>query len=98
MYSGEVNADNAALRYALIYCIGNFSIGTWLFFWNAKRLHAANAFVILNTFCHLFAVSQLPPINNGNRLTHIIAKCTAGIGMLGKNIRCTIIRFTGNLR
>ena len=37
---------------------------------------------LINSFAHLYAVTQLPDISERNALTHWVAKTTAGIGLL----------------
>lgn len=50
--------------------------------WNNEYFWLAQALVTINSFAHIYAVSQLPPIAHGNYLTHWVAKTTAGIGLL----------------
>jgi len=72
--------------YAPYYALGNFCIGTWMFFWNSENLKTSNIFVIINTLSQLFYLStQLKPMNTRSTnsiLTHIVAKTFAGIGVL----------------
>jgi hypothetical protein len=53
-----------------------------MIFWNKEQFWASQALVTVNSFAHIYAVSQLPPIAQGNILTHWVAKTTAGIGIL----------------
>ncbi|TFL04093.1 hypothetical protein BDV98DRAFT_648834 [Pterulicium gracile] len=76
----------SAERYAWIYTLGNFCIGTWMFFWNANQLEISNIFVTINTVSHVaYIATQLPPLNANSTLsitTHLVAKTFAGIGVL----------------
>jgi hypothetical protein len=75
-----------ATDYAPVYALGNFCIGTWMFFWNANDLKTSNIFVIINTVAHLlYLATRLKPMNTQSRtsvLTHVVAKTFAGIGVL----------------
>lgn len=68
------------------YALGNFCIGTWLFFWNSENLKGSNVFVIINTLTQLYyVISRQPPMNTNSTssiLTHIVSKTFAGIGVL----------------
>lgn len=74
------------VKYVPYYALGNFCIGTWMFFWNTEQLALANVFVTVNTAAQLYYVfTQLPPMNAKNWrsiLTHVVAKSFAGIGVL----------------
>ncbi|KAF2686885.1 hypothetical protein K458DRAFT_297605 [Lentithecium fluviatile CBS 122367] len=73
-------------KYAWAYSLGNFCIGTWMFFWNSNNLETSNIFVIINTVSQLsYIATLLPPLDTrstSNVLTHIVAKSFAGIGVL----------------
>ncbi|KAL5395714.1 hypothetical protein PMIN06_003561 [Paraphaeosphaeria minitans] len=68
------------------YVVGNVCIGTWMFFWNANALATSNVFVALNTLTQLaYVAAVLPPLRTrsaASRLTHVVAKTFAGIGVL----------------
>ena len=74
------------VNYVPYYALGNFCIGTWMFFWNSKQLALADIFVVVNTVAQLYYIfAQLPAMNTKNRrsiLTHVVAKTFAGIGVL----------------
>ena len=42
----------------------------------------SQALVTINSVSQLYAVSRLPPMTSENALTHLVAKTTAGIGLL----------------
>ncbi|KAF1962197.1 hypothetical protein CC80DRAFT_462124 [Byssothecium circinans] len=73
-------------KFAWVYSLGNFCIGTWMFFWNSNNLETSNIFVIINTLAQiLYITTLLPPLDTRstpNVLTHIVAKTFAGIGVL----------------
>ncbi|KAF2028850.1 hypothetical protein EK21DRAFT_101582 [Setomelanomma holmii] len=73
-------------KFAWVYSLGNFCIGTWMFFWNSNDLVTSNVFVIINTVAQLLYIStQLEPLDTKstpNWLTHVVAKTFAGIGVL----------------
>ena len=54
----------------------------WMIFWNREQFGWSQLFVCVNSFAHLYAVTQLPDISERNALTHWVAKTTAGIGLL----------------
>jgi len=54
----------------------------WMFFWNREQFGLSQILVCINSFAHLYAVTQLPDINERNALTHWVVKTTAGIGLL----------------
>ena len=54
----------------------------WMIFWNNEKFWVSQILVTINSLAQLYAVSQLPPIAEGNLLTHWVAKTTAGIGIL----------------
>jgi hypothetical protein len=72
--------------YTPYYALGNFCIGTWMFFWNSNDLKTSNVFVIINTVAQLtYLVTSLKPLNTKSTnsiLTHTVAKTFAGIGVL----------------
>ena len=74
------------VNYVPYYALGNFCIGTWMFFWNSEQLALADVFVVVNTAAQLWYVfTQLPAMNTKNWrsiLTHVVAKSFAGIGVL----------------
>jgi len=74
------------VRFVPYYAIGNFCIGTWMFFWNSEALKTSNVFVWVNSLMQLWYIStQLEPMNTkswGSILTHVVAKTFAGIGCL----------------
>jgi len=74
--------DDAQLKYAPIYVLGNLCIAGWMIFWNNENFGLSQLLVTVNTLSQLFAVSQLPPITSASALTHWVAKTTAGIGIL----------------
>lgn len=53
-----------------------------MIFWNREQFGTSQLLVMVNTFSHLYAVSQLPPLTSTNLLTHLVVKTTAGIGIL----------------
>jgi hypothetical protein len=73
-------------RYVPIYALGNFCIGAWLYFWNRENLVASQVLVLINSFAHLgFVMAGMDRMNTGrvdSVLTHVVAKMTAGIGLL----------------
>lgn len=54
----------------------------WMFFWNREQFGLSQILVCINSFAHLYAVTQLPDISERNALTHWVVKTTAGIGLL----------------
>ncbi|TKA59740.1 hypothetical protein B0A49_10890 [Cryomyces minteri] len=72
--------------YAPYYALGNFCIGTWMFFWCNEQLKISNAFVVVNTLSQLFYIAtKLGPMNTqspSSVLTHVVSKTFAGIGVL----------------
>ena len=74
------------VKFVPYYALGNFCIGTWMFFWNSGNLKVADIFVIVNTVAQLWYVfTQLGPMNTRNWtsiLTHVVSKTFAGIGVL----------------
>ncbi|GME26319.1 hypothetical protein GTA08_BOTSDO01517 [Neofusicoccum parvum] len=87
--------------YTPVYALGNFCIGTWLFFWNANDLRTSNAFVILNITAHLLYIStRLPALRTSSAnsiLTHVVAKTFAGIGVLDLLHNTSAAYFASNL-
>lgn len=73
-------------KFAWVYSLGNFCIGTWMFFWNSNNLEISNVFVVINTVAQLIYIStMLEPLDTNstpNWLTHVVAKTFAGIGVL----------------
>lgn len=73
-------------KFAWVYSLGNFCIGTWMFFWNSNNLETSNIFVIINTLAQVgYIATALEPLDTRstpNFLTHIVAKTFAGIGVL----------------
>lgn len=57
-------------------------VAGWMIFWNREQFGLSQLLVSINSLSQLYAVSQLPPMTPGNRLTHWVAKTTAGIGLL----------------
>lgn len=53
-----------------------------MFFWNREQFGLSQILVCINSFAHLYAVTQLPDISERNALTHWVVKTTAGIGLL----------------
>ena len=53
-----------------------------MFFWNKEQFWLSQALVTINSVSQLYAVSRLPPMTSENALTHLVAKTTAGIGLL----------------
>ncbi|KAI0756116.1 hypothetical protein C8Q80DRAFT_1092197 [Daedaleopsis nitida] len=82
----EERAWKAALAYAPVYALGNFCIAGWLFFWLRENFVASQVLVTINTVAQLVAVTALPPLTPSSpllhRLTHLVAKTFAGIGVL----------------
>ncbi|RPD64583.1 hypothetical protein L226DRAFT_451644 [Lentinus tigrinus ALCF2SS1-7] len=82
----EGRAWKAALNYAPVYALGNVCIAGWLFFWLREDFVASQVLVTINTFAQLAAVAALPPLTPTSpmlhRLTHLVAKTFAGIGVL----------------
>jgi len=74
------------VKFVPYYALGNFCIGTWMFFWNAEHLKIADIFVVVNTTAQLFYVfTQQEPMDTrswGSILTHVNSKTFAGIGIL----------------
>ncbi|KAI7222134.1 hypothetical protein KC333_g1309 [Hortaea werneckii] len=74
------------VKFVPYYALGNFCIGTWMFFWNSGQLQLSNIFVIINTVTQLwYTFTQLEPMNTRNWssiLTHVVVKTFAGIGVL----------------
>jgi hypothetical protein len=74
------------VRFVPYYALGNVCIGTWMFFWNAGMLKAADVFVLVNTTAQIYYVAtQLRPMDTsstGSVLTHVVSKTFAGIGVL----------------
>ena len=58
----------------------------WLYFWSKEDFITSQILVTINTFSQLYAVSRLPPVTEASpallRLTHLVAKTSAGIGVL----------------
>ncbi|KAF2643859.1 hypothetical protein P280DRAFT_546743 [Massarina eburnea CBS 473.64] len=83
---GNVQELEMMDKFAWVYSLGNFCIGTWMFFWNANDLKTSNFFVVVNTVAQLLYITTvLPPLDTRstpNFLTHIVAKTFAGIGVL----------------
>ncbi|TBU41747.1 hypothetical protein BD309DRAFT_867707 [Dichomitus squalens] len=79
--TGEAQDD-----YVPVYAIGNFCIAGWLFFWLRQNFAASQVFVTINTAVQLLAVAALPPVRPDSpmlhKLTHLVAKTFAGIGVL----------------
>ncbi|KAI0706267.1 hypothetical protein C8T65DRAFT_577336 [Cerioporus squamosus] len=82
----EGRAWKAALNYAPVYALGNICIAGWLFFWLREDFTASQVLVTINTVAQLAAVAALPPLTPTSpmihRLTHLVAKTFAGIGVL----------------
>ena len=83
----EERADlDEMVDYAPYFIVGNLSIGTWLFFWNAEMLQVSNLFVIINSCSQLYYVfGKLQPMDTNSTtsiLTHVVSKMFAGIGVL----------------
>ncbi|TBU54400.1 hypothetical protein BD310DRAFT_886286 [Dichomitus squalens] len=82
----EERAWKVALSYAPVYAIGNFCIAGWLFFWLRQNFAASQVLVTINTAVQLLAVAALPPVRPDSpmlhKLTHLVAKTFAGIGVL----------------
>ncbi|CCG82287.1 protein of unknown function [Taphrina deformans PYCC 5710] len=75
--------DDEAVRYAPVFVLGNVCIGLWMVFWNNEHLGIADIFVNINSAAQLYYVfAVLAPISNENKLTHVVAKMFAGIGIL----------------
>ena len=58
----------------------------WLIFWLREGFNMSQILVTVNTALHLFAVARLPPLTASSSsllwATHLVAKSTAGIGIL----------------
>ncbi|KAH8724108.1 hypothetical protein GQ44DRAFT_773365 [Phaeosphaeriaceae sp. PMI808] len=87
LWKQDGNAQERAMmnKFAWVYSLGNFCIGTWMFFWNSNSLETSNVFVVINTVAQLLYIStMLEPLNTRstpNWLTHVVAKTFAGIGI-----------------
>lgn len=76
-------ADDEAVRYAPFFVLGNVCIGMWMVFWNNEHLGVSDLFVNINSLSQLYFVfAVLSPINQSNKLTHVVSKMFAGIGVL----------------
>lgn len=82
----EDDAWRVALNYAPVYALGNLCIAGWLYFWLRENFVASQILVTINTVAQLTAVAALPPLTPSSpmlhRLTHLVAKTFAGIGVL----------------
>ncbi|PCH34173.1 hypothetical protein WOLCODRAFT_94949 [Wolfiporia cocos MD-104 SS10] len=82
----EAEAINTAVKYAPIYALGNLCIAGWLLFWLREDFTGSQVLVTINTVAQLFAIARLPPLTASStalmRLTHLVAKTFAGIGVL----------------
>lgn len=74
--------EPAQLNYVPIYVLGNLCIAGWMLFWNSERFGWAQALVTINSAAQLYAVARLPPLSRATLLTHLVAKTTAGIGIM----------------
>ncbi|KAI0937294.1 hypothetical protein AcV5_005235 [Taiwanofungus camphoratus] len=78
--------EKTALSYVLIYALGNLCVAGWLFFWLRQDFTESQVLVTINTVAQLLAVARLPPLTAQSsglmRLTHLVAKTFAGIGVL----------------
>ncbi len=58
----------------------------WLFFWLREDFVSSQVLVTINTVAQLAAVAALPPLSPTSpmlyRLTHLVAKTFAGVGVL----------------
>ncbi|KAF2091167.1 hypothetical protein K490DRAFT_62489 [Saccharata proteae CBS 121410] len=88
LWQGQGTQEEVAemVDYAPIYALGNFCIGTWMFFWNSNDLATSNVFVIINTVSQIaYLTTRLKPMRTNSTpsmLTHFVAKTFAGIGVL----------------
>ena len=61
-------------------------VAGWLFFWLRQNFTASQVLVTINTVIQLLAVAALPPLRPESpmlhKLTHLVAKTFAGIGVL----------------
>lgn len=61
-------------------------VAGWLYFWLRENFVASQILVTINTVAQLTAVAALPPLTPSSpmlhRLTHLVAKTFAGIGVL----------------
>lgn len=84
--SNSNDATSTMVDFSPFYALGNLCIASWMIFWNASRLEASNAFVLVNSLTQLYYVfGRLPPMDLGSTdsvLTHIVSKTFAGIGVL----------------
>ncbi|RDX46733.1 hypothetical protein OH76DRAFT_1355370 [Lentinus brumalis] len=82
----EKRAWKVALDYAPVYALGNLCIAGWLFFWLREEFVSSQVLVTINTVAQLVAVAALPPLTPTSpmlhRLTHLVAKTFAGVGVL----------------
>ncbi|TFK86326.1 hypothetical protein K466DRAFT_493007 [Polyporus arcularius HHB13444] len=82
----EERAWKVALDYAPVYVLGNLCIAGWLFFWLREDFVSSQVLVTINTVAQLAAVAALPPLTPTSpmllRLTHLVAKTFAGVGVL----------------
>ena len=64
----------------------NVLVAGWLFFWLRQNFTASQVLVTINTVIQLLAVAALPPLRPESpmlhKLTHLVAKTFAGIGVL----------------
>lgn len=84
--SNNNDATSTMVDFSPFYALGNLCIASWMIFWNASRLEASNAFVLVNSLTQLYYVfGRLPPMDLGSTdsvLTHVVSKTFAGIGVL----------------
>lgn len=75
--------DEEAVPYAPFFILGNISIGLWMVFWNGEHLILSDILVNINSASQLYyCFARLSPISQSNKLTHLVAKMFAGIGVL----------------
>lgn len=75
--------DEEAVPYAPFFILGNLSIGLWMVFWNHEHLILSDIMVNINSASQLYyCFALLSPISQSNKLTHVVAKMFAGIGVL----------------
>lgn len=75
--------DTEAVGYAPVFILGNVCIGLWMVSWNNEHLGMSDVFVNINSIAQLYYVFLvLSPISQDNKLTHLVAKMFAGIGVL----------------
>merc|ERR1712072_964817 len=59
-----------SLDYVPIFALGEVAIGVWAFFWQRERFIASQVCVTINSIAQLWAVTRLPAMQEGNKLTH----------------------------